>query len=389
MEKTIGVALNNFLTTPHTLRVAPNANDARDEMTVNLAHLFHQYFVDSYGIIPPDPDPAHFEYLQFLLPSPDFRFQGDGIGAPTHKCRNCSQELGHAFCRWFLHEHLNITYFAHMSDVLNKVLGKSFGGLRIERSGSGDAPDYFCAESVDKVFLAEAKGRFGSIAFNNREFDEWRDQFSHVVLKNSSGEDRSIKGFIVATRFGTEVQPNLKSTLFAEDPQSPGSETLNNEDRRAVGSLIVSTHYSYVAQKMNQQILSASLMNGFIVAPEILFPGTIWEFNFPYIPLQGRRFVGGYYSRTGMPLPIREINGRVVLNYSDPFRLDYGGGTFYGVEERIFEQVVAMARRGHLAAVEIELFEYTEPFYSAISTLRDGSIISPIEFLRPIQERVF
>lgn len=77
------------------------------------------------------------------------------------------------------------------------------------------------------------------------------------------------------------------------------------------------------------------------------------------------------------------------MNRSDPFRLDYGGGTFYGVEENIFEQVTTMARRGAFAAGEIDQFEYTEPFYSAISTLRDGSIIAPIEFLTPIGERVF
>lgn len=311
MQRTIGVALNNFSTTPHSLRSAPDDNTARDEMTVNLAQLFHQYYVDSYGVVPPDPDPAHFEYLHFLSASPDFRFQGDGIGDPTHKRRNCSQELGNAFCRWFLHEHLNITYFAHIGDVLRKGLGKAFGGLRVERTGAGDTPDYFCAESVDKVFLAEAKGRNESISFSNKEFDEWRDQFTRLTVKDRHGAARSIKGFIVATRFGTEEQPNIKSTLFAEDPKSPGDGNLENEDERSLGSLIVSVHYSYVAQKLNQQVLSASLLNGFVVPPEIIFPVTLWKFNYPYEPLQGKRFVGGYYSQTGMPLPVRELKGQI------------------------------------------------------------------------------
>lgn len=389
MQRTIGLALNKFLETPPSLLLTPNNGAARTNIDVNLANLYHHYFVDSYGIVPPDPDPAHFEYLSFLTQSADFRFQGRGIGHGTHKRRNCSQELGQAFCRWFLHDHLDITYFAHISHILDKGPQDQLGALSIERADSGDTPDYFCAEGSKSVFLAEAKGRFDAIGFDTKDFTKWRKQFERVMVKDSAGICKSVKGFIVATRFATEKQSNLKSKIFAEDPSSRGDLPINEIEARTLSAMILSIHYSYIALKMNQQILAAALLNGFAVPDDILFPATVWQFNFPYEPLQNRRFIGGYYSRTGMPLPVRRVNDRILINYSDPFRLDYGGGTFYGLEESIFEQVTRLARVRDSAFVDIRKFDYAEPFYSAISILRDGSILAPIEFFQPIEERDF
>ena len=99
---------------------APEINAARPALLVPLASLYHHYYLDSHGKDRPNPDPAQFEHLQFLLPTNDFRIQGDGIGVSTSVRRHRSNELGHAFCRWFLHDHLNITYFAHMEHVLSR-----------------------------------------------------------------------------------------------------------------------------------------------------------------------------------------------------------------------------------------------------------------------------
>jgi hypothetical protein len=83
MEKIVALALNRFPVVPHSLREVPQANAARGEFAVPLASLYHHYYLDSHGKVPPNPDPAQFEHLQFLLPSNDFRVQGDGIGAST------------------------------------------------------------------------------------------------------------------------------------------------------------------------------------------------------------------------------------------------------------------------------------------------------------------
>lgn len=238
MDRSIGVSLKDFATIPHSLRAQATENVCSDTCRCDLARLFHHYYLDTYGRRPPNPNPAQFEYVQFLSDCDDFRLAGDGIGASTAARRNISTALGQAFCRWFLHDHLNITYFAHMDKVLNKSLPQGFGGVRIERATTGDAPDYLCAESVDKVFLAEAKGRYTSISFTNKDFGEWRKQFSRIRVHDQKGIPISLKGFIVGTRFVTEENRHtLKSTIFAEDPQSRGDTTIGGEESSYLSTL--------------------------------------------------------------------------------------------------------------------------------------------------------
>jgi hypothetical protein len=85
---------------------------------------------------------------------------------------------------------------------------------------------------------------------------------------------------------------------------------------------------------------------------------------------------------------VRQVNGRIIFDLADPLRLDVGRGTFFGLEEKIFQQVVGMARGGTSLARQINRFEEIEPFYSGISVLRDGSVIGPIEFFLPVQQAV-
>ena len=67
MERTIALSLNNFVSIPTTL--CSSLNVAANEITVNLANLYHHYYLDCYGIAPPDPDPAHFEYAGLFAPT--------------------------------------------------------------------------------------------------------------------------------------------------------------------------------------------------------------------------------------------------------------------------------------------------------------------------------
>jgi hypothetical protein len=227
MERTIALALNKFPSVPLTLRETPTNDTARKEIRINLADLFHHYYHDSYGRSPPNPDPAQFEHLRFLVPEEGFRIQGDGIGISTAVRRNRSIELGQAFCRWFLHEHLNMTYFAHMKQALDGQLHPTYFAHHLERTQKGDTPDYFCARNANDVFLAEAKGGYEAAGFASKKFASWRSQFDRVVVKDGAGNPRRIKGFIVSTRFSTEESgPGVKSTLLAEDPETRGISAL-------------------------------------------------------------------------------------------------------------------------------------------------------------------
>jgi hypothetical protein len=88
-------------------------------------------------------------------------------------------------------------------------------------------------------------------------------------------------------------------------------------------------------------------------------------------------------------LPVRQVEGRIIFDLMDPLRLDVGRGTFFGVEEKVFQQVVTVARGGTSLAPQIGRIEQIQPFYSGIGVLRVGSIIGPIEFFLPVQQVVF
>ena len=61
--------------------------------------------------------------------------------------------------------------------------------------------------------------------------------------------------------------------------------------------------------------------------------------------LQGLRFVGGYYpSNPQGSLPMALEAGKFVMLPPDPLRLDISSGTFFGIEQKIFQQL--SPRRG-------------------------------------------
>lgn len=277
MRKIIDLAMKNYASIPNSLREDPGANVARSWIDVDPARIFHHYYLDTRGYAPPNPDPAQFEHLSLLTPSTELRCLGDGLGIGTAFRRSTSNQLGQAFCRWLLHDHLKITHFAHMEAVLNRAPQPGFGGHRVERVQKGDAPDYLCAANPSKVFLAEAKGRVSPISFGSAEFKKWRKQFDRVVVKDESGTLCSVKGHIVATRFATQADSaRVRSKLLAEDPASPGDRPLREAPN--LGSAVIAIHYSDIAAKIRQPILSSSLATGITVPGEIQFPAVVWEF---------------------------------------------------------------------------------------------------------------
>ncbi len=277
MEKTLQFSLNKINLIPNSLRAISSQNIPGSDLPVNLTSLYHHYYLDSYDRTPPNPDPAQFEYLPFISSNKDFRLTGDGLGANTNKRRSNSSSLGQALCRMVLHDHFGISYFAHMDRVLRRPLHRAFSSIQVERIASGDAPDYFCAQSVDKVFLSEAKGRYTPISFGTREFQGWRNQFSRVAIREQGGVLRKVKGYIVATRFATEDKPALKSRVLVEDPESPGNELLTDDQTSQLGQVIMSLHYSDIALKLGQPILASALSLGFQIPEDLRIPFIIWR----------------------------------------------------------------------------------------------------------------
>ncbi len=385
MQKTVKLALNAFPTTPASL-VAPGG--VVTEIDVELVDLFHHYYNDTYGEAPPNPDPTHFEHVRHLLPGKPFRFKWNGQGINKTAKGNKSNELGQAFCRWFLSEHLDIHYIAHLDEVRDHGALDQFGGIKVEtKPGTeGDAPDYFCATGSNEVCLAEAKGTGHAVGFTTKAFQKWRDQFDRVEVRDASGTLVSVKGYIVAMRWAFEGNSDKICTkLSAEDPQTPGRRPLGEGDGDvALSYATKSLHYAATLRRLRQPLIAAALQNGIRIPSELKFNATVWQSNWP--PIAHLRFVGGYYPSAGGPtLPWKLEDGKVVHTPPDPFRLDIASGTFVGLEEKTFKMLAATARDGPSRIGELRPLNLNRSGYSGISLLRDGHVLGPIDFFYPVQ----
>jgi hypothetical protein len=383
MYKQLHLRLNKYAPIPLSLRDSSNASVPVSAVTVDLANLYHHYYWDTFGVSPPNPDPAYFEHTQFMTPGLDLRLVGRGIGASTSARRAKSAELGQAFCRWFLHDHLGMTYFAHISELLDRQGARGIGGCSIQRSQSGDTPDYFCAQNASNVYLAEAKGRYTSVGFATRAFDRWRDQFSRVRVLDSRGIPRAVKGHIVATRFATESDSaRVNSTIFAEDPSSPGEGHLNEEATRNLASAVIGLHYARVTSLINQPLLATALRYGIGIPRELLVRVILWKLSLD--TNDSRLFVGGYYPGPSGQSAFEADGAGIRIRVSDPLRLDQPRGTFVGVELGVFRTLVAYCRADNASQAPIPIAPRIDRLYSAISMLRDGSVIGPVDLFTPI-----
>lgn len=387
MDKKIRLELNKYNPLPRSLREPASVDVARAELDVDLAKLYHHYYLDTYGRSPPSPDATQFEHVRFLTPDASFRFLGSGLGASTSARRSKSTELGQAFCRWFLHDHLGITYFAHIGELLDRQAVRGIAGCKVERTAVGDTPDYLCAEDASAIYLGEAKGRYTSVSFKSKEFEDWRSQFTRVRVLDAAGVPRTVKGHIVATRFATEEDSSrIQSKIFAEDPQTEGAEPLDERASRGLAAATIGIHYSHIAQKLNQPLLAAALWNGVPLPNEILVPTILWRLELD--PVKNRLFVGGYYPGPSGESAFTLRDNNLSRARSDPLRLDQPTGTFVGVEACLFRSLVAASRSNGIVGAQLPRLEAGERIYSAISMLRDGSILGPIGFFTPVSTEI-
>jgi hypothetical protein len=385
--KTVKLALSEFPAVPTSLS-DPATGQALGKIPVNLADLYTHYYLDSWGEAPPNPDPAHFEQVRYLLPCAEFRFAQKGMGAARTFKGNKSNELGQAFCRWFLSEHLNIDYIAHIDDVRSHGALEAYGGVSVETNDDeeGDRPDYFCASGPNQIYLAEAKGSRHAVGFTTKEFQRWRDQFQKVVVKDANGDPLSVKGFIVAMRWAMENDSTKVSTqLSAEDPETRGVGPVG-EDRPGLALATKSIHYAASFQRLQLPLIGEALRRGFIIPNELLFRRVIWQCVIPVPPYSKLRFVGGYYPEPGaLVLPWQTTpEGQIKYTAPDMLRLDIGSGTFFGIEETTFKTLAAAARQGSGRLRELRPLEGPRFADSSVSLLRDGHVIGPIEFFRPV-----
>lgn len=378
MHKSVRINLRDFGSIPASLRVRQTSNIPVETVPVDLGRLYHHYYMDSYGLRPPNPDPSDFEYLRFLSHTPDFRFIGKGPGVGTAKRRSISNEMGQSFCRWFLHDHLGIIYFAHMEHVVGKETHRAFNGMKVIRTSQGDVPDYLCARSVMEPGIAEAKGRFSAVSFDGVQFQEWRDQFSRIQIENRDGTPRALKGYIVGTRFATEKnRPSVLSSVYAEDPSTKG-ESVGREDEIAdLGRGIIAVHYAIPLQKIGLHLLSAALADGFVVPEDLSFRVAVWKCRFP--PLEGHLFAGGLYSRTPGSIVSRYLSPGVEQL---PALIDLGRARamFVGIDLDILQRIRNALLGNWEVLGRLGTLDVDDARPSQLNWLRDGTVTAPEEF---------
>jgi len=379
MKKTLHLALSKYEPIPPSLQGA-TAGKAKAVIDLDLAGLYHHFYLDTYGTEPPSPDPAQFEHMRFLMPSDEFRFQSDGVGASTNAKRSKSSEMGQAFCRWFLHEHLGIKYFAHLDSLIGAT-SANLHGYAVERAAPGDIPDYLCSDGAGSVVIAEAKGRYTPVGFITEEFSRWRQQFTRVRVLDAAGNAVRVKGHVVATRFATESKPKVQSKLYAEDPSTEGREPISTDTALLLSGQVIASHYADVLMKLDQPLMAYAIRRSLRLERQIGIPVTIWGFAFGG---HERYFVGGYYARDTDQSLIDFVNGQITRRNSDPFRLGVHSGTFVGIELSVFKHLVSVARGDRRLLEALPEVDPVRDLYSGISMLRDGSIIGPLPMFTPL-----
>lgn len=175
--------------------------------------------------------------------------------------------------------------------------------------------------------------------------------------------------------------------MYAEDPTTPGEREFSGQEYSGVGSAIIALHYGRLVEKLGQPILAASLTEGFLVPDEIRLPVVVWECLIP--PLKGKRFIGGYHIPPNTAQTVKWEKNYSFYLFGDPFNLSRPFLTFFGLEESIFKKIVEIARIGWESARAVSIMELREPLYSAMSLLRDGSTLAPLDFFRPVEQVSF
>ncbi|BCG47248.1 hypothetical protein GEOBRER4_n2075 [Citrifermentans bremense] len=380
MTRTIEFELEKFQTVPTTL-IDPGTGVLYPTLNVELKKLFHHYFLAKYGNS--FVDPGFYEYQNMMTAGPDWRFLKAGIGADKESKNNASNELGKAFARWFHSEHLGMVYFCPFEDVLDKI---NPDGSVWRKKEKGDLPDYVCGTSSTDVNLLEAKGRYRSVTFKTKEFHQFRAQIQRAQLLDAAKKPLQVKGFISVARWASEKTPRVNSKLLVEDPVTDGRPPSQDGYPLQVGLAMVTGHYASIFDKLELRLQAEAIRHHRPMPKYSSASRGIWECVSG--PLSGHRFVGGIVSTPYIPPQIRFINEYDfkyewhLFHQTSPFILERPA-TFFGLDERIFRQVIRVSGNRLDAANEIKPIIVPDETGS-LSLLRDGSILGPVDYFRPV-----
>lgn len=385
MKRTLALNLNAFPAGfPPSLQTPGAPLTHQDTITVDLRSLCSHMYRDTFGFSSPRQNPLYALYKGMVTSNQELEFVAGALGSHKEARVSENMKMGKAFCRWFCDNHLGISHFAHMDDILGHTAPQQFQGVQVKRVAPLDTPDYLCATRNGTVCLAEAKGRQKTaISFTNAAFGQWRQQFTRVQIQNAGGVLMSVKGYIVATRFRNQSHGSrIKSTLYCEDPATRG-EPLDEETQAVLHRIVFARHYSSVFDALNLPLQSAALRYGFTLTDDSPVTVGLWKCLVP--PLDNLLFVGGLIPPDGP-----ECLGWPPFWNGDTFRdlqwnpnLIAGRSVFFGLEKAQF-QIVLDACRNRIETITNAATDLPLPVVlpEELSLTGDSSLVAPEAYMR-------
>ena len=341
-------------------------------LDVKLLELAHCYFQAKFDWsrspctgLPHSPD-----YELGLTGDVDFRMLGDGIGADPEFKRNTSNELGKVFAIWLMTKHYGYRYFCPYGLAQRLTASESEKWTPREK---GNLPDYVAGLDKNSPTILEAKGSYESIAFDNADFKQWREQARRAKLIDQAGAEIEVPRFVIATRWGIANRPRINTKLLAE--QLPEASTPLKPAPHS-GASMIRGHYAVIFDHLLLFEASSQLLSGTpIIRPQTLVNASTYECTSG--PLRGRTFVGpAYVSMSDFYAATLGINWGPRSSARD-------GGMFYGIDATRFLEIARASRSvDRPGSWEFEPVQIPRNL-DGLSLFGDGTVLGDLSHFRP------
>jgi len=260
--KTVSLELSQVNIIPNSLRANQSQNIAMNSLEIPILRLAHHDYLDSHNVSLPESDlicSTKLIYTWELSSYPELRFKNKGPGIGDRKVAG-SERWGRAMCRLILSDHFNIRFFADIEEVINKSPHPAWNNFEIRRRLPGDLPDYFCAESVNSYYFAEAKGsRNKSMTVGTQYFNNWLQQFNRIVLRNKI-RPIATKGYLVGFKLANEQKLSRMPKVLVHDPVTYGLKPDEDDKADLCGQLAIRYHYANVLRLLGFESMADSLI---------------------------------------------------------------------------------------------------------------------------------
>lgn len=345
------------------------------KLEIDIKNALHYAYIGTHGTPPQISSNPYFEVYQDLIDnSNELRFIPPGIAVDADSRKGISAFLGRAFAMGVLNEYYGYNWFASISNLKKSPEN----GWSAVTKNTGNSPDWLVGNTLSFA-IAEAKGTHSHIDINSRKVSEWRTQVNNIII-NKNGNSRSLKTWIIATRFVLSTQKRVKPEMLIEDPPLDGT-AISDNDFRSLALWISTSHTIRNLERLQLYNLILRIKEPKFEKSKVL----VWQCIHPRF--EHLRFIGN-------PIGISDFNVFQIFNWEDILfhfnerRLLHGmqflcqhfhKGFFDGLEFGILSSII----RSEIPN-PIKNQEYNTEQYPYISILADGSFIAPMSLMRPV-----